>query len=335
MGSRLAAGLIAGMLLLMVNVCLAETVPPASPSETEIKQAVLQLGSEDFTLREQATRALIKIGVPACPALEPLVLSEDPELRARAFLVLQQLYSGKDLAAVDGAQQVLESLRQETVPPHIRLRAETILVTFERGLEERAVQRLLANGAVLFPTDTMIPGLGPSMTLRREGITEYSLFLGGQWKGANDKLLLDLRRIRWRYLYYSKQAKVDVAALQVFPKNNPNLKVELRGEAKLGVSSQDGDQIPPGDPNRPQIPRIILSRVEPGSAAEEAGLKMGDEILSFEGREASKIAKPFTALIDLIATKNMGDKIALQVRGQDGQEKSVTVILKGWTTRLR
>lgn len=339
MRRRWIAGLIAGTFLLAASLGFADSSPVAVSSDADIKRAVTQLGSEDFVLREQATRELIKFGAPVCAALEPLIQSDDPELRARVFLVLQQLYSGKDLAAVDSAQQVLESLRQETVPPHIRQRAETILVTFEKGLEERAVQRLLDNGAVLFPTETtMINGLGPSMIARREGLTEYSLFLGKNWKGANDKLLLDLRRIRWRFLYYSKLAKIDVAALQIFPRNNPNLKVEPRGEAKLGISSpDDSDRLPPpGDPNRAQpIPRIILSRVEPGSSAEEAGLKIGEEILSFEGREASKILKPFPALIELIATKNVGDKISLQVRGQDGQERAVTIVLKGWTTRLK
>lgn len=329
--------IVLGILATGAEFACADPSPPA-PASPELQRSILLLGSEDYSVREQATRDLIKMGAPVCSALEPLIQSEDPELRARAFLILQQLYSGKDLSGIDAAQEVLERLRAETVPLNLRLRAETILLTFEKGLEERAIQRLLENGAILFPTEnsTLALGAPPGLAPRRESPVEYSLFLGSKWKGADDKLMLDLKRIRWTFLYYSTRARINLVALQEFPKNSPRKKVEPRGEAQLGVTSTDvpDDQLPQPD-LLPPVPHVVITRVLKGSAADDAGLKEGDEILGFEGHSVREFKKPFMSLIELIAKKDAGDKISIQIKSPDGTERTVTPVLKGWVTRLR
>jgi HEAT repeat protein len=73
-----------------------EEAPPAPQeekvSQEEIKKLIGELGSNEWSVREAATKRLIVIGLPAAEAVEKLVGSEDIELRVRAKKILEALH---------------------------------------------------------------------------------------------------------------------------------------------------------------------------------------------------------------------------------------------------
>ncbi len=74
----------------------AETSPASSSAHTaEIQQAIADLGSADFTVRERASRELWKFGAAAEPALEKVVReTDDFEAAYRARQILQSFQMG-------------------------------------------------------------------------------------------------------------------------------------------------------------------------------------------------------------------------------------------------
>ncbi len=74
--------------LFMAALAVSEEMPPVRPGlgETSIGIPVLikDLGSENYSRREAATRELDRIGEAAGPALDEAVRSADPEVRRRA-----------------------------------------------------------------------------------------------------------------------------------------------------------------------------------------------------------------------------------------------------------
>ena len=75
------------------------TTPTSQPTSASAKPVVdprvgawiVRLGAETVTEREQASRELAKIGLPAMPALHDALESSDPEIAARARLLLTRI----------------------------------------------------------------------------------------------------------------------------------------------------------------------------------------------------------------------------------------------------
>jgi hypothetical protein len=65
---------------------------PLSPEmESKINDLVAKLGTDDITVRDNATAELIKVGLPARKAILAAAKSDDPEVRMRANRVLGQI----------------------------------------------------------------------------------------------------------------------------------------------------------------------------------------------------------------------------------------------------
>ena len=61
----------------------------ATPSDAQIQQWIKQLGDDDFKVREEATRDLLKAGIVAFDAVTKATKSEDPEVKQRALRIMQ------------------------------------------------------------------------------------------------------------------------------------------------------------------------------------------------------------------------------------------------------
>jgi hypothetical protein len=83
----LAAPIVAGLVLLLSHQSPAEEVP----SKEKIDKLIKQMGSDDFTERDNASKALAAIGVPALEGLRKAAKSEDPEVRKRAEELLPKI----------------------------------------------------------------------------------------------------------------------------------------------------------------------------------------------------------------------------------------------------
>jgi WD40 repeat protein len=97
--------------LLALGVALAAAAWAARGADgPEIDRLVRQLGSDNFAQREQATRRLREVGVPALDALRKAAGSDDYEVRRRARELLaaleQQLY-GEKLCLVGHSNEVI------------------------------------------------------------------------------------------------------------------------------------------------------------------------------------------------------------------------------------
>lgn len=69
--------------------CGAAADDPAD--EARIERLIQQLGAASYATRQQATRALIKCGEPAVPALDAAARSSEPEVRQRARTILARI----------------------------------------------------------------------------------------------------------------------------------------------------------------------------------------------------------------------------------------------------
>jgi uncharacterized protein (TIGR03067 family) len=79
-------------------------------SEKEMKRLIDQLGSNQFTDREQATEKLFKLGKSALPSLKEAAKSPDAEIRRRAQQLVERISAPdleKELAKLRGTWRVV------------------------------------------------------------------------------------------------------------------------------------------------------------------------------------------------------------------------------------
>jgi serine protease Do len=75
---------------------------------------------------------------------------------------------------------------------------------------------------------------------------------------------------------------------------------------------------------------VYVAKVNPGSAAEEAGLKEGDVIVQINDRSVTNVAE----LQDNVARHRPGEKIRVTYK-RDGKEKTVSATLKNLDNEVR
>src|SRR5262245_51218218 len=88
--------LVAGLLCPLPRADEPEPRPMAKQKVDEklqekIKELVAQLGHDDFSVREEATKKLAEIGRPAVPAVREAAKSNDAEVRMRARRILDKI----------------------------------------------------------------------------------------------------------------------------------------------------------------------------------------------------------------------------------------------------
>lgn len=146
------------------------------PGKQQIDRWVRDLGSKQFSRRTAATKALIRAGKPAIPAVTSAASSDDREKRTRALQVLLTLVRSRDAATVAAAEGGLSSVARSQYAD-TSVRAKKVLVTIEssrlRGLWEITSARtngepsrgavgrqvMFLNGAVFSQHDD--PAFGP------------------------------------------------------------------------------------------------------------------------------------------------------------------------------
>src|SRR5438128_2497273 len=78
--------------ILLACIAAGPTTAPAPlPSAKEIDALIVQLGHDDFKVREDASQKLFKIGKPAVAALKQALASDDPEVQSRAQMLIRRI----------------------------------------------------------------------------------------------------------------------------------------------------------------------------------------------------------------------------------------------------
>ncbi len=300
----------------------------ASRSRDERRQAaaalIAQLGSPSFELREEATKKLEQAGIDAVGPLLTAASGDSLEATCRAIRALGVIFDSPDDATFDAVEAALEQLA-ESPNRSAAQRAQMLLSPQDLngaiGIDDRrhrrwkrAIIRIRELGGIVKPMD-------PS--LADEEITEMPpdkpvwlhVVLDEGWKGKTADLI-NLKRLAVRIpyptIYFTKEAQIPAEALDDLQRKPPQLRVEPRGKAMLGISGDDS------------VPCRII-QVTPNSAAKKAGLRPNDVILKYDGEEL----KSFRRLIEITGEHKPGDKVKLEIE-RDGEMISVEAELTGW-----
>ncbi len=312
----------------MIALCpaflLADEPLGPQPEHASISRGIADLASSDYARREAATRDLARSGSAVVrPLAEAIHRADDLEVCSRGIEILQELLVGDDEQAASEAERVLEQLSGHDDAAASRMALAT-LEFHNVALAEESQLRLESLGASI--ETTMIP----------DGRVGLHVTLNDQWTGTPDDLrfiarlpdvlqlsihgvrlddesvrqLSRLRRVDQLALFNTDLSDEAAARLDAAL---PGTKVDLRKGGKLGVGGQ------------PLLVPCVITQVQPGSAADKAGIRVGDVIRSFDGQQV----ETFEDLTNKIGTRGPGDKVEVGVERGD-TVFDTELALDGW-----
>ena len=361
--SRLSnsAGVVAATGFFALLLTLGSPPVGAEESSAEAIQGWIgQLGAEQFAERESASRSLAAAGPAALGPLAEAARGGDLEVASRAIDVIRGYLdppaaaeegerkstgeqpaanasvepsletSFRDVALALEAERLLETLAEGPPGPVPQI-AATALEFHQLGMHEAAQERLQALGAKI--NDNYL-----SMASGKRGLEAV---IDTRWKGSPEDLRLlprlrnlrhvgihglkidaptlallgRLRSLENIQLYGTGVSDEAVAALAA---RFPNAEIDVRKGGKLGVGGQ----------------RIVgpcqITQVVAGSAADRAGLQIGDVVLSMDG----VAVKNFEGLTEYVGRHGPGESIEVEIEravaGKVPQRFTATVTLDGW-----
>jgi len=307
-----------------------DAAPDTAAATAQISGWIDQLAAEQFAQREAATRSLAAAGAAAIEPLRLAIRRNDLEVSSRAVEILREMLAGEDVDLAAVAERALEDLAEGS-DAAVAGMAEATLDFHTVGLAEAARSKLESLGA------TITEGFLPS---GQRGL--HALF-NASWTGKSDdlRLLARLRRVahvgvhgvrldeaslavlgRLRGLEQLQLYGTGVgdAALAALAEKLPDTKIDVRKGGKLGVAGQSA------------IGPCLITHVQEGSAAADAGIQMGDIVLHIDGQPVAN----FETLTDLVGRRGPGDTLELDIergggnRGDEPQRFKRTVKLGGW-----
>lgn len=290
----------------------ARALPKAEPAKPdEIPGLIASLNSRNSAVRQSAAARLAATGKPALEEISKAARSDSLEVRVRAVMILREIYVSGDDQSGDAAEAILTTLSSER-NPSVAGRADQILSTNYDISEKRALNEIRRLGGIINYLDE---GFVDPNGLVREGKMLSHIILGKTWTGGDEGLRHVKRLSKLTTLYYIGDAGLTEGGLKELQASVPNLRVERRGRACLGVSCMDD-----GGGGGCQVYRIVE-----GSAADKAKFRIGDSIVSFDGKPVTD----FKALIEMIGKTNPGDKIKIGVQ-RDFQRVALETIMDEW-----
>ncbi len=314
--------------LLVGSLFAAASGVAAAPSPAEVAAWIAQLGSPQYAQREAAAKNLATVGRPAPPALG--AASGGGALgvpRGGVEIVREQILAAAAALAA-AAERLLEQVATSDASAVGRL-AEAALEFHQAGMAAAARERLESLGAVF------------RERLFAAGAPGVEIEFGAGWRGGADDWRL-LPRLRGVACVSVHGVPLDADAIGTLGRLPGVLRIDLFGTAapdtavaaliarlpdtlvdvrkggKLGVSSIV------------QAGPCHLSAVQPGSAADKAGLRAGDVIVAAAGEPVAS----FDALTKRLAAFGPGETVRLEVRREGGDAAAeqfvCTVRLDAW-----
>ncbi len=309
--------------LLGVMVCLGQ--PPSRAEEPEpFRRWFQQLDSDLYHAREEATRHLVQQGVEVIEPLVQYSQSQGLEVWMRTLRILHQMALVEDETTAQAARKALERLAANAATLYGQ-EARRIIQRLQVQQRQRALQRLLQLGArfeqkvgrqqqvILFLVIDR-KWSGKKEDLRLLGKLDNLQGLALYTPQADDSLvpvLSTLQQLQAVQLYGTRISQKGI--LQLRRTWQPDVHLDVRRGGFLGVSGSDTQK------------ECVIEGVQPGSAAEKAGLRPADVVIKADGKPVAN----FQALTRIIAEKLPGDKLKLVVRRQDKIIK-LTATLGSW-----
>ena len=290
---------------------------PAAVTAELLGPFVADLGAGDYRTRRAASDRLERAGAAAAGLLAGAARDADPERRTRA---VEALARGLQAAAKEGAEEdvltLLAALRavadDSAAPGDSGAAAKATLDRFPSAATAAAVAGLRARGAAVMRRS--VPGVFGDLGL--------SVTIDDRWTGGADGLALLRDVARLDTVYLTDGALPDAARADLLAGKFGALSVERRGKAFLGI------QFNPTVGNG-----CLIDTVTVGGPADRAGLRGGDEILSFGDRAVTSSGGLLDAIREI---GTLGEPTPVKVRrgwGTDappGTEETVRVTLSRW-----
>lgn len=284
----------------------------ASAPTPTIVELVEQLNSDRYALRQEASRKLLEAGRAAIAPLLKAAQSSNLEVAARAVAILEAHYTARTAEVVDDVEAALEVVAG-LKSPLVSARAQAVLEANADFREERAMAALQRLGAVFKDAAEL---RGRLQFQPADEPRAFVLQIGPEWKGGDDGLKYVRRLKRVEAVYKIRGHGISDAAWQALLGDMPELKVQERGDAFLGIAGSDDFTGGEG---------CHIGQVTPGAAADKAGVKVGDVIVAFDGQKVAN----FDGLIELIKQHSAGDKVPVEIlRG--GERLRLEVVLGKW-----
>jgi len=309
-------------------VATAAVAEENSPTAAEIAACIEQLGAEHFAQREAASKSLASAGRAALGPLGAAIGRDDLEVASRAIEIVCGFLGSEDDALASEAEKLLETIAEGPQSAVARL-ADGALDFHHRGMTQATREKLEALGAVI------------SEGMFLSGNRGLQVILNTRWRGTPEDLRL-LSRLRGVRLVGAFGVPLDAAAVAALGRLHgveamqlygtgisdellaalaaklPNARIDIRKGGKLGVAGQ------------PMIGPCVITHVQEGSAAAQAGLQIGDVVLSIDGTAVAN----FEALTTEVGRHGPGDTITLEidrtVPGEPAKRFKSAVVLDGW-----
>jgi hypothetical protein len=276
----------------------------AAATSEQIAAWILQLDDNRYVVREEATRHLLETQAAALDPLLATANGKSPEPADRAVWILRRLGNSKEQGL---RRQALERLAQLRNHPHAAAAALAALAEIRHNEAIVAIHRL---GGRYVTGDQFGPYATPRVELDhqwrggdaglahlRDLLGAYQVIIIGAGitaKGAAE--LQHVNQLREVLLYRTQVTPEDVPALQ---KLLPHVMIDYRRGGLLGVGANPLDG----------AGAAVVATVQPGSAAEAAGILVGDKIEKFEGQPVEN----FKALTVMIGKHGAGDEVTIDV----------------------
>jgi hypothetical protein len=292
--------------------------PVATPAQ--VAAWVAKLDDNRYLVREQASQQLFEAGSAALDPLLTTANGERPEPSDRAVWILRRLAVGKDrslrrpalerLALVENRPQIAAAARETLVALRHREAVEALQQLGGRYSESQQFGMFALPRVIL---DHQWRG-GDAGLVHLEGLaTVGTVAVVGTDITADGLTQLQKVRGLQDLLLYGTQLELDDK--EKLEKVLPQVRIEYRRGGLLGVRSDSAEG----------PPRVAM--VQPGSAAEAAGIKAGDEIQEFEGERVPN----FLALTNMIGQRRAGEEVTLEVV-RNGQPIEFKLRLGAWET---
>jgi hypothetical protein len=291
------------------------------PGHEQITAWIEHLGSPQYARREAASKSLLAAGRPAIAPLAAAIETGDLEVASRGIEILGGMLADETLA--DAAEAALEHAAEKARPSVARL-AESALDFHHLGQAAVAREALASLGAA-FHERPVVEQAGLEVELGRD------------WKGTSDDLR-QLARLPRLEAVLVHGVRLDDEAVAVLGRLRGIKRLELFG---TGLAEKVIDQL------AGRLPEVSfdvrrggklgvgalafggpceIQTVEPGSAADQAGVRPGDVVVAVDG----VVVDDFEGLTDRVAGRGPGERIRLTVarRGGDPSGDAETLDLE-------
>jgi hypothetical protein len=311
----------------LMVVCGPAPSRGADPDPAAIARWIEDLGSPQFARREAAAKGLFEAGRPTLAPLAGVIRGSDFEVASRAVEILRDLLAAADPELAAEAERVLEQAAEQGGSAG-RLAAAALEFHYV-GMAASARERLESLGASFrerpfveqagIEAEFAAGWKGTVADLRQlarlRGLTGVG-FHGVKLDESALAVIGRLGRLERIELFGTGVSDEAVAALAA---KLPDVRIDVRKGGKLGVGA-----LAFGGP-------CEIRTVEPGSAADQAGVRPGDVVLAVDGQPVAD----FDGLTARMAGRGPGERVRLTVaRGGaadgDVERLDLTARLDAW-----